>query len=758
MNTRSKEVFKGFYDPTEVCFSILSSDFTNHMFQPKHNLPGLSVLTQGPDAVRAVLIQLSLFFGMLLIAHGVCAQEICNNGVDDDGDALIDLNDTADCECGVALNEVIPNPSFEEFDCVPNFFTQMNCAENWVQATSGTSDFYLNSNGGFWTPVIPAPVPDGSGLCGFHSYEQALGNITYTTNEYIGTCLLSPMEAGVTYTLQMDVAGIAWNNFQNALGDIFFGALDITLFGSATCPAPNADAWLIPTDADPLNWKCPVGVNDWVELGHASHAANGSWETITIQFTPDTDIQAIMIGGPCDMPNDFTIVNPVVLPYFYIDHLVLSSNAAVSDITAAGGFCSDDVILTATLTGGAPESFQWYAEGIALVEQTSAELEVSALNLNPGVFQVTIVDEDGNCSQAEILLEEPGFVQPALTVEPSTGCAPLTVNFFIESDPANLASQSWEFGFNDGSSDAPNPTFTYTEPGFYDVTLTVVSLEGCSVTAVYTSLISVSEIPEVTFTIEPNEVCAGAPVQFIGGDAALGNCSWDFGDGEESAECPSTSHIYEEAGVYTVTLSIDLPENCPDFVSESATITVLEVPEAAFTFGPQPADAFNPEVTFSDASSGEPVSWEWQFGQEGILGSSTGQNTAFSFPGLAGFYPVQLTVSNESGCTDSTTALVEIVEFFSIYIPNAFTPDGDGINDVLQVQSTGLDESAFEIDVFDRWGGKVFSSTDPDQPWLGNRNGGEYFLPDGVYAYRVKARPLNSLDSRYYEGCILLIR
>jgi gliding motility-associated-like protein len=721
--------------------------------------------SSGPQSwlapIRAAVILIVLTFSSTLPYNEVKAQEICNNGADDDGDGLVDINDGADCLCiqGSVSTSLIPNPSFEENVCIPSTPSVLGCATGWEQATAGTADYFLNVVDGFWDPAIPLPVPDGDGVAGFAVFKSVQPNAfggqdTIPYLEFLGSCLLSPMLAGVQYTLQMDLVGSSWDG-GNSNG-AYYGPLDITLYGSSACP----DWPLVYNDNIPQT-SCPIGLDSWTELGQVTYTADETWQTVTIEFTPDSDIQAIMIGGPCDVPDDFLVDFFVIspFPYFWVDNLVLNTSASFNAaITATGGLCANDLRLTADFESDEGVTFQWYAEGVALIGQTSDTLEVSELNLPAGLYAVVAENQDGICTLAEFEIEEPELVQPSVSLNPASGCAPLTVDFFIETDPSTLASQSWEFGFNDGSSDAPNPTFTYTEPGFYDVTLTVVSAEGCSVTAVYTSLISVSEIPEVTFTIEPGEVCPGAPVQFIGGDAALGNCSWDFGDGEESAECPSASHIYEEAGVYTVTLSIDLPENCPDFVSESATITVLEVPEAAFTFGPQPADAFNPEVTFSDASGGEPVSWEWQFGQEGILGSSTTQNTAFSFPGLAGFYPVQLTVSNEAGCTDSTTALVEIVEFFSIYIPNAFTPDGDGVNDVLQVQSTGLDESAFEIDVFDRWGGKVFSSEDPHEAWIGNRQGGEYFLPDGIYVYRVKARPLNSLESVLYEGSILLMR
>ena len=715
------------------------------------------------SAFRTAIVCCVLILSATLSSNVARAQlqEICNNGIDDDGDGLVDINDILDCACGQesTVASLIPNPSFEENNCIPTFPSQLSCANGWEQATAATTDYFLNVEGGLWDPAIPLPVPDGNGVAGFFVFKSVQptgfgGEDTIPYLEFLGGCLLSPMLAGVQYTLQMDVVGSSWDGLNS--NGVYYGPLDITLYGSSACPD-----WPLVFDGDTPQTSCPIGLDTWTVLGEVSYTADATWQTVTIQFTPTSDVQAIMIGGPCDIPDDFLVDFFVSspYPYFWVDNLILNTSSSFgSSISSLGNICTDDLILTADFGNGEGDAYQWYAEGLALPGQTAASLEYSQLNLPAGLYQVISENPDGTCSQAEISVEEPDFVQPALTLDPGQGCAPLTVNFAVQSDPAELASQTWEFGVDGATSDDPNPSFTYTEPGFYDVTLTVVSNEGCSLTAVYSTLISVLEIPEVTFTIEPDEVCVGSPVQFTGGDVAAGICSWDFGDGEESDECPSTSHTYEEAGIYTVTLSVALPDNCPESVSGSSTITVFAAPEAAFTFGPQPADAFNPEITFSDATTGNPVSWEWQFGEGGALGISSVQNTSFSFPSLGGFYPAQLLVTNEAGCADSTTALVQIVEFFSIYIPNAFTPDGDGVNDVLQVEFTGLDESSFQIDIFDRWGGKVFSSEDPHEAWIGNRQGGEYFLPDGVYAYRVEARPQNSLETLQYEGSILLIR
>lgn len=87
-----------------------------------------------------------LIFCFLLLFTAAFSQEICNNGIDDDSDGLIDLNDS-DCNCtggGGTPSSLIPNPSFEQQDCCPSYFSELNCATSWIQASDATSD-YMNT-------------------------------------------------------------------------------------------------------------------------------------------------------------------------------------------------------------------------------------------------------------------------------------------------------------------------------------------------------------------------------------------------------------------------------------------------------------------------------------------------------------------------------------------------------------------------------------------------------------------------------------
>ena len=269
---------------------------------------------------------------VLFFSFHASAQENCSNGLDDDNDGLVDLNDNLDCTCS-GINSVnpgnnfIPNPSFEEYSCLPTDFTQwalgangIFCVNNWQAGTLGSSDYFVNSPGSFW-PNIPTPLPDGQAAAGFiirnlpdiTGFDGNIDDGIYM--EYLTTCLSQPLQPGNSYNLQLNLTGIGMSSFGNALTNIWFGAVDITVFGSSIC-----------TQSAIQTASCPAVSVDWVELGHASYQADGTWQTVNIPFTALNSIQSIMIGGPCSPPIDFTFSyanGETFNPYFVLDNAAL---------------------------------------------------------------------------------------------------------------------------------------------------------------------------------------------------------------------------------------------------------------------------------------------------------------------------------------------------------------------------------------------------------------------------------------------------
>lgn len=337
---------------------------------------------------------------MFACVSAASAQELCTNGIDDDNDGLIDLNDTVDCACSIFSTplSIIPNPSFELYSCLPTSYSSLSCANNWQQPTMATPDYFNTVTGSFWSPFIPMPLPQsGTGIAGFIiNKHPGIANPADSGvyNEYIGACLLSPMFAGTQYSLQMDLAGSSINTYFETSVGAFYGSIDITIFGSTAC-----SSWpILPNSTD-----CPTSLQEWTELGHISYTADETWQTITIPFTPSADIQSIIIGGPCDVPSDFMVSLAGSDPwaYFFIDNLQLYELQSSQTINSTGSVCEGNLILNGS-GNSSSQFYQWYQNGIALPNQTSNELTWSQLNLTPGMYQFVSFQNNSTCATSEI--------------------------------------------------------------------------------------------------------------------------------------------------------------------------------------------------------------------------------------------------------------------------------------------------------------------------------------------------------------------
>uniref|UniRef100_UPI001C30B2A5 hypothetical protein n=1 Tax=Crocinitomix algicola TaxID=1740263 RepID=UPI001C30B2A5 len=196
-------------------------------------------------------------------------------GIDDDGDALIDLNDE-DCDCDdlTGFTSLIPNPSFEDTLCCPISVAALFCTESWIQASDATSDYLHYSCGLDYLAGIPPeyPLPEGG--------DAYVGFINMTGNhEMVGVCIDGPLLSGVNYNLTLYTA---WAGAHNEL--------DLTLYGTPNCGD-------LPWDG----YECPIGFGDWEVLSSVDvvYEMDGSWQEVTFSFTPDVDINAIAIGGAC---------------------------------------------------------------------------------------------------------------------------------------------------------------------------------------------------------------------------------------------------------------------------------------------------------------------------------------------------------------------------------------------------------------------------------------------------------------------------
>jgi gliding motility-associated-like protein len=499
---------------------------------------------------------------LLLLSSSVYAQEICTNGIDDDADGLIDLNDTSDCICnsGTAIPvSLIPNPSFEEFDCLPQGYSELSCASTWEQASDATSDYLVDTTAGlsFFMPGTPLPLPDGNSVAGFHIVDSLFNGFTDVPyNEYLGACLLGTMQAGEQYTLTMKIAGAPIDSFNNPTTVYPFvapyGPVDITLYGSVSCPT-----WPI---AVQNTYGCPIGTADWEVLGTASYVSEGIWKTVTITFTPAFNYQAIMIGGPCNIPPGYAF-DLGYLPYFLADQLTLNKTSLFGNtITVSGSFCENNLVLAGS-SDSLTATYQWFNNGVAIAGQTDTLLNMSTLGLSAGTYQFGTY-LNGNCTIGEVVISPTPLVLPAIQNLPNEGCLPLDVSF-VNTTAVATDSLVWQFG--DGATATADSTgHIYTNPGTYDVTLTVY-LNGCSYDTVFVDAINVIDCYALcTASINAaGGVCEESKVQFsLLTDSLITSVEWDFGDPASGAANTSVDfnpeHTYNNEGNYTITANITL--------------------------------------------------------------------------------------------------------------------------------------------------------------------------------------------------------
>ena len=411
------------------------------------------------------------------------SQEICNDGIDNDSDNLIDLNDS-DCACSSEVpTGLIPNPSFELMNCCPDRKEELNCADYWIQASAATTD-YVHTCGGFLghpdipNSTAPLPFPDGNGAIGFRDGLQSISNY----KEYTGAILTESLVTDNKYRMNFF---IGFPNRQNA------NSIVISLYG-----APNATSL-------PFNGtNCPGAGNGWNLIAQQTVTGVNEWVNVVFDFIPSRAYEAIILGPGCG-----TNPNSSQQPYFFLDQLSLDETSSFLQplTTKPEDVCKDALILG---IDDSFDSYQWYLDGVAIFGEISNELD---LNVNSPVGDYSILFENSqgcfisqdyffeipiNSSETFISLCEGEFfvIQNDTLIEGTNSFTftsgvncDSTVIFNVEINKA--VSESLDINICENDSYFINDT-TITTTGLYSFVLNASN--GCD------------SITDVSVTIQPN--------------------------------------------------------------------------------------------------------------------------------------------------------------------------------------------------------------------------------------------------------------
>lgn len=307
----------------------------------------------------------------------------------------------------------------------------------------------------------------------------------------------------------------------------------------------------------------------------------------------------------------------------------------------------------------------------------------------------------------------------------------------------------WEFGDANNSTEE-NPVHLFGSEGFYQTELIATSNFGCLDSV--TKTVEIYPLPQLAYLAHPEEGCMPLEVLFenqstITSGYFISGYTWDFGHGLTSTEGhPQT--VYPDSGYYDVMLTARTTNGCVDTLHVVDAINVFPTPIAGFDTEKDEYYMYFPSVAFLDESYGS-TEWFWDF-DDGS--QSLDQNPVHEYL-QDGTYQVIQTVYNNYGCLDEFSQRVIIKPAITFYIPNAFTPNSDGINESFAGQGEGIVE--YQMDIYDRWGEHIFSSSDMDFKWDGSYKGKQ--VESGMYIYKFA---IIDKENEYHEytGEVFLMR
>jgi gliding motility-associated-like protein len=354
--------------------------------------------------------------------------------------------------------------------------------------------------------------------------------------------------------------------------------------------------------------------------------------------------------------------------------------------------------------------------------------------------------------------------------------------------PITVTQWNWDMN-NDGlytDATTQNPQFAVTPAGLDSVGLIVFTNSNPSCWAVVKEAVYVNPNPVADFAGDSLKRCPKLYTNFkdlstVALGANITSYNWTLGNGNTSTSSAPAQQTYTnsspiQSAYYSVSLTVKTDSGCVNTKTKNNYIQVYPRPIADFGWGPVGTDIDAPTIDFVNQSigaSGYPASQPIVYGAYGVeyyLGDvfamNQNSNNVYNNAGFAHTYEyyepytyyVTQWVINSMGCKDSITKPVEILPNFTFYIPNAFSPNGDGANEGFKGTGVGIDNTTYNLWVFDRWGMMIFYADDLEKSWDGHMKGNadKPILQEDVYVWKVKFNDFRGKKHEYHGTVTLL--
>lgn len=403
-------------------------------------------------------------------------------------------------------------------------------------------------------------------------------------------------------------------------------------------------------------------------------------------------------------------------------------------------------VVTATINGGTGNySYTWSPGN--LTGQSSYTLSNILSNQ-----QVSLTVADNNCPPQSTTINV-NVLQPLTATGSSyTICNNTTINLFPQIiSPGNGGPYSYYWVNNGATSSYINVIGNSNTP---IQTFTVQISDGCTIpdaNAVFTITTLPFSFAPVNIYVSPNQGCSPLNVTYsFNSNDSITNFQWYFGNNNTSTYNPTTI-TYTNSGIYSPTLTLTNQYGCKKDTVLSNIVNVFPVPIAAFECLPSySASVIDASITFTNLSTpnDSSVNFTWNFGDPCSFDNfSTETNPVHEYT-CPGTFTVLLIATNQYGCMDTSIRIVWIKPEIHLYIPNCFTPNGDGLNDIFQPKGMGIVENDYKLLIFDRWGEEIFESNEFSIGWDGKVKKSNVLAAEGVYVYKIYCKDIRG---RAYE-------
>ena len=413
--------------------------------------------------------------------------------------------------------------------------------------------------------------------------------------------------------------------------------------------------------------------------------------------------------------------------------------------------CDNASVLISGMVSGFTGTGVWSSTGTGAFSPNNSSLNTTYTPSVSDVAQGSILliltsTNNKGCNPTKDTLKISFIPSPTANFTSNNNCFGTLSSFSDVSTTTAGSINGWNWNLGDGTTSiSSSVVHVYGSPGTYTVTHVAVGTNGCKDTIALP--ITIYGLPDANFNV--NNPCSGNITTFQDTSSAfpatITNWSWAFGDGGTSTATNPT-HVYSNAGTYTTTLIIETNLGCYDTLKKP--ITVMQSPTAAFTLSENPAVALD-VIHFTDQSSPQAslISWFWNFG-DSTLSNQQNPNHIYS---NQGDYNILLVITDNFGCKDTATADISIANLPQV--PTAFTPNGDGHNDVLFVRGGPFEKIHFRV--YNNWGELVFECNDQKIGWDGNVSG--VAQPVGVYVWVMDVEAYNKKQI-HKSGDVTLMR